>query len=79
MLMESNEEERFWLRSSKPLKFGEQAAACAVYLSVYIVYEYIETYCAHFCEICLHIIYMNISYICYFETFVFRWRAHALY
>lgn len=32
--MESNEEERFWLRSCKPLKFGEQAAACRIFVRI---------------------------------------------
>lgn len=35
--MESNEEERFWLRSCKPLKFGEQAAACRIFVRILLM------------------------------------------
>lgn len=61
--MESNEEERFWLRPSKPLKFGEQAAACRIFVRISLMN--VSEHIAHTC-----VKYM-LTYFTYLRTLIF--------
>lgn len=69
--MESNEEERFWLRSSKPLKFGEQAATYRIFVRISLMN--VSEHIAHTCVRYAYVFYIfaNINFPDISITFAF--------